>query len=621
MEKEIRKKSRHKYQALLSIVSIGFFVLSVFPLAASASSPSPKDYIIKLSSNANPKVLDYVADKTQRLFEFSYDDNFKNIYALKSPFAKSEIEKELNGQFEYLEEEKPLNVADVYVNDPGFTSRAEDTDKQWGLAKTGFNQVWEKTTGSYNNIVAVIDTGIDETHEDLQAINFVEGFDFVSRQKITGRVNSDNNGHGTLVAGVLGATANNGLGITGTNWMTSLMPLKALDDRGKGESALISEAIVWAVDNGAKFINLSVGGVGFGHDTTLANAISYAFEKGAVIVSAAGNDTSSQGISLDDEPVYPICDDNNQNMVIGVTATDSNDLKPEFANYGKNCIDVAAPGKRILSTINYDPLTKKPAPNSYAYASGTSLAVPFVVGQAALIKSLHPEFTNVQIRDKILSTADPIDNLNISQCKGVSCKGMLGAGRINVKKSLESQTVAIALNEGDLVKMDSNNAVYQISGGQKRLVSTFVLNQQFSNAYIKPVTPDALANMPDGPYVTPKDGTLVKIENNPTVFYMSKGQKLPITYNVFKQRQLSFSNINTVSFSELNSWVTGSFLPPSEGTLVKTARNKTVYWVVGDALHAINYAFYVQKGLNIFPVLVLPDKDIAGFPKGETYLR
>ena len=90
-------------------------------------------------------------------------------------------------------------------------------------------------------------------------------------------------------------------------------------------------------------------------------------------------------------------------MVIGVAATDQNDLKPDFSNYGKNCIDVDAPGKRILSTINFDPLTQKPAPNSYAYGSGTSLAVPFVVGQAALIKSLYPTATNIQIRDRIIS--------------------------------------------------------------------------------------------------------------------------------------------------------------------------------------------------------------------------
>ncbi|MDQ3018351.1 MAG: S8 family serine peptidase, partial [bacterium] len=115
-----------------------------------------------------------------------------------------------------------------------------------------------------------------------------------------------------------------------------------------------------------------------------------------------------------------------------MTAADVNDLKPDFANYGKACVDVSAPGKRILSTINHDPATGGVSSDSYAYASGTSLAVPFVSAQAALLKSLYPFASNRQIRDRIISTADNIDMLNLSQCSGKSCVGFLGKGRINV---------------------------------------------------------------------------------------------------------------------------------------------------------------------------------------------
>ena len=205
----------------------------------------------------------------------------------------------------------------------------------------------------------------------------------------------------------------------------------------------MAQAIVWAADHGAQFINLSVGGIGFGHDTTLANAIAYAFNKNILIVAAAGNDLNTAGQSLDLNPVFPICDDNNYNMVIGVAATDQNDLKPDFSNYGHNCIDVSAPGKRILSTISLDPITNNPAPNSYAYASGTSLAVPFVVGQAALIRALYPTATNIQIRDRIISSADRIDSLNLTQCGGGSCAGLIGSGRIDVPASIQT---AIAQN-------------------------------------------------------------------------------------------------------------------------------------------------------------------------------
>jgi subtilisin family serine protease len=121
--------------------------------------------------------------------------------------------------------------------------------------------------------VAIIDTGVDETHQDLKGINFVPGFDFINNRAIAPGTDSDDNGHGTLVTGVLGATPNNGIGIAGTNWQISVMPVKALDSTGKGDADTLAEAIVWATDHGAQFLNLSVGGVGFGHDTSLANAI------------------------------------------------------------------------------------------------------------------------------------------------------------------------------------------------------------------------------------------------------------------------------------------------------------------------------------------------------------
>ena len=398
------------------------------------------------------------------------------------------------------------------------------------------------------------------------------------------------------------------------------MPIKALDSTGKGDAATLAQAIVWATDHGAEFINLSVGGIGFGHDTTLANAISYAFNKNVLIVAAAGNDLNAAGQSLDQNPIFPICDDNNYNMVIGVAATDQNDLKADFSNYGHNCIDVDAPGKRILSTISFDPITKKYAPNSYAYASGTSLATPFVVGQAALIKTLYPSATNIQIRDRIIGTADSIDSLNLSQCGGGSCAGLLGAGRIDVSKSLQTQ-IAQSFSEGDLVKATDVGVYYEIVGGQKRLVSPFVFNQRFASTPVKNALLSQLASYPEGAYLTPTDGTLVKFDSSKAVYIIESGQKLPITYQVFQQRHLNFSDVNTLSFAELNSWPTGNFLSPVEGTLVRARINQTVYWVVSQVLHPINYGFYIGRGLNIFPVMVVPDADIAGYARGDAYIR
>ncbi len=597
----------------------GFFLHPAQPASAFGRSQT-NDYVIKLLSAKDYSRLLSVGQQISHRFLATQDAQFENIYTFKSTQSLAGLQAELLGHFSYLQPQQQVKEAGIVVNDPGFGSDAQDIDKEWGLAKAGFDSAWVKTTGLNSNIVAVIDTGVDATHADLQSINFVPGYDFVNNKSIMPGTNSDDNGHGTLVAGVLGATANNNMGVVGTNWQISVMPIKSLDSTGKGDVTVLSEGIVWAADHGAQFINLSVGGVGFGHDTTLASAITYAFNKNIVIVAAAGNDIASTGQSLDENPIFPICDDNNYNMVIGVAATDQNDLKADFSNYGKNCIDVDAPGKRILSTINFDPLTQKPSPNSYAYASGTSLAVPFVVGQAALIKSLYPTATNIQIRDRIISTADPIDDLNLSQCGGNSCRGLLGAGRIDVPKSLGG-AIAQNFSEGDLVKVqDLDGVIYEISGGQKRLVSPFVFNQRFPGLSLKTTTSSQLSSYPEGPYVTPNDNTLVKLDSSPTVYIMENGKKFPITARVFQQRGLQNNTINTLSFSELNSWTTGPFFSPVEGTLIRGVKNPTVYWVVGQVLRPVNYNFYVSRGLNIFPILTVPDNDISSYSRGDAYI-
>jgi hypothetical protein len=517
-------KSRIGLAILLSFLATIFF--PVFPRASFAKGEE-KQYLIKLTSYEELNRLEDVGNDVQKRFSFSTEKQFGNIFSFTSSLSLTDLKSSLAGSFVYLEATKPVKTEEVILNDPGFTINPNDIDKQWALAKAGFDKAWAKTVGSTKNVVAIVDTGIDTTHEDLLFINFVKGFDFINKQELAagGLKDSDDNGHGTLVTGVLGAAANNGRGIVGTNWNISIMPIKALDSKGEGDSPTISEALVWAADNGATVINLSLGGMGFGHDTTLANAVAYAFKKDIVIVAAAGNDAATTGGNLDKEPVFPICDDNNENMVIGVAAVDQNDLKPAFSNYGKSCVDVAAPGKRILSAINYDPFTKKPEPNAYAFGSGTSLAVPFVSGQAALIRSLYPYATNEQVRDRIITTTDPIDQFNLSQCQGYSCKGLLGSGRINVPRSLDEKITDLSIQEGDLVKITETGAFYHISGGRKRPVSSFVLNQRFSGVVPKGafVGDPRLAKYPEGPYATPVDGTLVMLDKDPPFILFPKG--------------------------------------------------------------------------------------------------
>lgn len=520
----------------------------------------------------------------------------------------------------------PAQAADLLTaqsapepNDPGFTTNVKNIDRQWGLAKVNFIDAWSQTVGSDSVTVAVIDTGVDFMHEDLKNVTQVSGYNFITNKDIAVGSDSDDNGHGTLVAGVIGATPNNGIGVVGASWRVTLMPLKALDAAGNGSADAVARAIIWATDHKATIINLSLGGVGFGQDAVLSDAVSYAFNHNVVIVAAAGNDTAPSGGDLDANPVFPICDDNGQNMIIGVTAVDANDQKPQFANFGKNCVDVAAPGKRILSTIGRDPLTRAKAANSYAYASGTSLAAPFVSGQAALLRALYPSATNRQIRDRIISTADPIDFLNPMQCNG-PCAGRLGSGRINLTASLATQIVPEIVSEGTLVQSIETGELFYINGGKRLHVGSFVQGQRFNFVQPKRVYAYQLADFPLGQFATPVDGTMVKRVGDPTVYWIANGLKLPITYPVFVQRGLRFDRVITLDEQEISSWLVGKALPPVDGSLVRGTAGKTVYWVVGGVLHPISNSFYKNRGLSVFPIVYMNDAEVKLFPRGEPYL-
>lgn len=607
------------------LFSIGVLSVAVFPLQVNAQANSGMhQYVVQLNPQ-NPDVLktNSFISNAKELFQFNHNSKFANTFQFQSSESLVQLQQDLAGEFVYLQEDTAVQAGDVKINsspnDPGFTTNSKNTDKQWALPKAGFVEAWKKTTGNKNIIVAIVDTGIDGTHEDLSSSHIVAGYDITSDTKIIGHANSDDNGHGTLIAGVIAATSNNTIGIAGAAPGVSIMPVKALDADGSGSSSKISEGIVWAADHNASVINLSLGGIGFGHDKVLANAITYAFDKDVVIISAAGNDVAVTGGNLDTDPVFPICDDNGKNMIIGVTATDANDLKPSFANFGKACVDVSAPGKRIMSTINHDPATGGSAPDSYAYASGTSLAVPFVSAQAALLRSLYPDVTNKQIRDRIISTSEDVDDLNLSQCAGQSCKGLLGGGRINVAKSMEQQIVKLV--DGDLVKVDGRDLYYYINGGKKQMVSTFVKNQRFATTSYKTVAFADLQSFPEGSYAEPLDGTLVKTPNDGTVYYMESGLRRPLTYQVFLMRGFSFATLATLPSVEVNSWIVGSFLTPPDGTIVRSKSNPTVYWVVNGSLRPVSYNFYISRGLNKTPITYISDGDISKFPKGDSYIQ
>ncbi|MGC5019075.1 S8 family serine peptidase [Micromonospora sp. DT47] len=262
--------------------------------------------------------------------------------------------------------------ATVAPNDPGYVY-----GDQSYLNTVRLPQAWDRTKGSTSQIIAVVDTGVNTAHPDLTG-RTVAGYNAIT----PGTSPADNNGHGTMVAGIAAANTNNGIGVAGAAWTARIMPVKVLGSDGSGYDSDVAEGVSWAADHGARIINMSLGGE---YDSVaLHDAIVYASGKGAVIVVAAGNDG-------DGRAQYPAA----YPEVISVAATDAAGKLTDFSSYG-DWIDVAAPGAGIVSTgLGSD----------YYIGDGTSFSAPIVSGTAALVRTLYPSLTPAQVLDQIRKNA------------------------------------------------------------------------------------------------------------------------------------------------------------------------------------------------------------------------
>jgi len=270
---------------------------------------------------------------------------------------------------------------------------------------------WEETKGTNATVIAILDTGIDLLHPDLQSKVVSGGRDFVNDDFDA----TDDNWHGTHVAGIAAADTNNTEGIAGVAWNCRLLPVKVLDEEGLGYYSWIAEGIRWAADEGADVISMSFGGPSEGG--ILREALNYAKAAGVVLVASAGND--------DDSVYYPAAYDE---YCLAVAATDYNDERPDWSNPGPE-IDVAAPGIRIISCV--PTWFWGPGSFPYGYAGGTSQAAPHVAGLAALIKDLKPWLRVDEIMDIIRYTAEDV---NSATFPGVD--DFVGYGRINMDIAL-----------------------------------------------------------------------------------------------------------------------------------------------------------------------------------------
>jgi len=339
--------------------------------------------------------------------------------------AFAEIDRRIDLVRPRLGARLPLASAAREPDDDGFIyqySLRDDDDHD-----VDATNAWESRTRCAK--VAVLDTGIDLDHEDLEKnlwrndgevpgngrdddengyIDDDRGVDLVDGRGSGG----DGYGHGTHVAGIIGAIGNNNRGVSGLCWKSQLISVRLMDSEGRGFSSGSAEGIIYAVDHGAHVINASYGTSE--RSDVEREAIKYAAEHDTLIVAAAGND----GENVDKHPHYPAAyPDAN---VISVAATNENDKLASFSNWGKTTVDLAAPGDQIASTSRGD---------DYEYMSGTSMAAPLVAAAAAMLRKQGGGLPVATIRKLLLKNADDKKSL----------KGKVASGaRLNVRRSLNA---------------------------------------------------------------------------------------------------------------------------------------------------------------------------------------
>lgn len=291
----------------------------------------------------------------------------------------------------------------VEIAEPNYIYRTMATtndpmlNQLWGHSKVGAQSAWDQSQGN-DVLVAVVDTGVDYNHPDLQG-RVIKGPDLANNDNDP----MDDQGHGTHVAGTIAATGNNGVGIAGIAYNSKVLAIKVLGRDGSGDTSKIANGILKAAEMGAKVINLSLGGPQ--SSSVLKSAVDKATQQGALVVVASGNENTQT-------PSYPAAYPN----ALSVGSTTSSDSRSNFSNYGST-VDIAAPGSDILST------TEK----TYKKQSGTSMASPHVAAGAAILLGKNPSLTNTQLRELLTSTGDSASGFSNSAVKRMNLVKALAA--------------------------------------------------------------------------------------------------------------------------------------------------------------------------------------------------
>jgi len=521
----------------------------VYPRLNRASSES----IVRFDSN----------DHKQAFLEANnlVPDDLMPVDTLPSTYTVAQPLDKLTSAGALLSEQKRYTAL-LTPNDP--------IAQQWYTDKISAPTAWDTFTGSSNIIVADIDTGFGLNHEDLASRWAPGGKDFVNNDNdpSAGTTNPNGSGvsHGTVTAGLIGAATNNGKGAAAIDWGAKILPLQALDDNGEGITTDVASAVRYAVDQGAKVINMSLGVAS--PDPILKAELDYAQSHNVVVVAAAGNCGSPSSYSLNGcsyagQMVYPA----NYPQVLAVGASDINDIRASFSSYGPN-LDVVAPGSGSIRTTAWSVSNQTSLYTSSI--SGTSFSSPIVAGLAALYRGYRTSSSATETASAITSSADKLGAMG-----GQGFSNEYGYGRINAAHALlgtssapvapasptaPQETTPTPLPEptqpthpgGTLISLEGR--VYLVENGTKR----WLTNGDVFNSYGYPwfqvkssATGDA--NLPSGADINTLAPGTIFITNNSPVYVMT-----------YENGSLVKQQISYVAFNALGySWNEVVYVPPA----------------------------------------------------------
>lgn len=481
------------------------------------------------------------------LFLINLDDNLSVEEAIQKVQSDPRVA--------YAEPDRLIEPSETVPNDPRFGD-------MWSLlnndvfgktgADVGATRAWDLTTGSDSVIVGITDTGVDIEHEDLAAniwknpneiagngidddnngfIDDVNGWNFQGDNNIVFNSPSGDY-HGTFTSGIVGAVGNNGIGVTGMAWNIKLMPLKFISD-GTGSISGAIKAINYAVAQKKKGVNIRVINASWGpgrsdcadsFSASLKDAIIAAGKQNILFVSSAGNGVcgTTNGDDMDVAPEYPAAWSGELSNAISVAAVDKTDAVPYWSNFGHLNVGVAAPGVSVLSTVPRG-YFGTPGVASYIPDSGTSFAAPYVTGIAALLAVHEPSLTAAQIKQRIISTAEPLLPL---------ASKVSASGRANAYNALTNHVASVAAIGINGIQVSKKFAdidglgfvqgamVVEINGvpfGTTKYDGAYAMaNGSYSRIFVKAPKPDVRAAFPVG------------VPVNVTVYNKNTGVRSPV---------------------------------------------------------------------------------------------